>query len=135
MTYTDFISKITNSKPEEWIYDDELGLYVYKGNINISIVSDRSKEYSDEFYEDWVKMYPDPKGHRHRFFLKYRQSIIETFYAVAVDGDRMFIPYPKSVSDLKISIKQYNLGKIINIPYQINDFNYYLKLAGIEIES
>lgn len=134
MNYDDFIKKIVQSNPNDWLYDDDLGLYILKTDINISILSDRSNEQNDEFYEKWVEKFPDPKGYRRRFFLRYLGNIIESFYTVAVDGYRMLIPYPKSAIDLIISKKQYDIGNIINIPYSGYGFDEYLTMAGIEIE-
>jgi len=131
MNYDDFIKEIMNSKIEDWLYDDDLGLYVLKSNISISIQSDREDNEDREFYEKWVEIYPDPKGYRARFYLKYYGNIIESFYTVAVDGYRMLIPYPKSRNDLSINSKQYHIGEILNIPYSGNNFDEYLKMAGI----
>lgn len=133
MDYNDFIKEILDSNTEDWLYDDDLGLYVLKTNICISLQSDRTDNDDRDFYEKWLENYPDTKGYRARFFLKYYGNIIESFYTVAVDGYRMLIPYPKSVTQLSISKKQYQIGKIVNIPYSGYDFDEYLTTAGIKI--
>jgi hypothetical protein len=135
MRYDDFINELVSSDIEDWIYDDDLGLYIYKNNITISIESDRNDLDDREFYEDWVEKFPDPKGYRARFFLKYNGNIVESFYTVAVDGYRMLIPYPKSIKNMIITNKQYKIGRIINIPYSGYGFEDYLKRAGIDIVS
>lgn len=134
MNYDEFMKEILDSNVDDWLYDDELGLYVLKSNLAISIQSDREDIEDREFYEKWVESYPDPKGYRARFFLKYFGNIIESLYTVAVDGYRMLIPYPKTRTELTISTKQYTIGKIVNIPYNGHDFDDYLQRANIKID-
>lgn len=38
MTYDGLKDTIVNSEPEEWLYDDEKGLFVFKNDVLISIV-------------------------------------------------------------------------------------------------
>ncbi len=133
MNYNNFIKEIMDSNIDDWSYDDEIGLYVLKSNIAISIQSDRSDNEDRDFYEKWLEQYSDPKGYRARFFLKYFGNIIESFYTAAVDGYRMLIPYPKSTNKLIINKKQYHIGTIINIPYSGYNFDNYLETAGISV--
>lgn len=134
MNYDEFINKIINSDINDWLYDDDLGLYILKTDINISILSDRSDGGDDTFYEKWVEKFSDPKGYRRRFFLRYAGNTIESFYTVAVDGYRMLIPYPKSAVNLIITKKQFAIGNIVNIPYSSYGFEEYLNMAEIKTE-
>lgn len=135
ISYGEFIKQIIESEVNDWIYDDDLGLYIFKKNICISIISDRDDTEDKDFFESWVENYPDSKAYRARFFLRYNGSIIETFYTVAVDGYRQLIPYPKSIHNLVINNKQYRIGKILNIPYKSYDFDEYLNMANIQVNS
>jgi len=133
MEYQKFIETIASSKPEDWSYDDDLGLYVYLNDISISIISDRSATDFDDsrFQEDWVTKFPDPKAYKSRFFLRYNGVTIESFYTVAVDGYRALIPYPK-LMNMSINSKQYAIAKIVNKPYM--QFEDKLREAKIIIE-
>jgi hypothetical protein len=131
MTYENFIEKIVESKIDQWIYDDDLGLYIFRNDISITIQRDKEKHEDNDFNEPWVKKYSDPKGYKQGFFLRYNGTLIEKFYTVSVDGYRMYIPYPKSSTDLTINKKKYNIGKIVNI---VNSYNFdeYLRSGNIE---
>jgi hypothetical protein len=132
MRYDDFKSQIRDSTPDDWIYDDELGKYIFIGDIRISILSDRSEKIGDEgFYESWASKFPDSKVFRKIYFLQFNGSIIEQFYTVAVDGHRSYIPYP-SLKSMTITREQYAIGRILNSIHGYN-FEEYLQLAGIKV--
>ena len=118
MLYKDFIADIESSNHNDWMYDDELGLYIFKGNINISILSDREwvLEGDDQyFHEEWAENNP------------------ETVYGAYVDGMRCFIPIPR-ISDMTISKFQYSVGEIINNCINVmNNYDDYLRRAGIQV--
>ena len=132
MSYDDFMSTISNSNPDEWNYDDELGLFILQSDISISILSDRSDYDGDEgFYEDWATNFTNPNAVRKKYFFRYNGIIIYTFYTVRVDGSRSDIPYP-TLNGMTITEQQYNFGKIVNSIHGY-DFNEYLNLAGITV--
>jgi hypothetical protein len=111
-----------------------VGKYIFKGDIGISILSDRTDppDGDNNFYEDWAKIFPDPHAKRKRYFLQFNDSIIETLYTAAVDGYRCYIPYPR-IKDLTITDKQYQIGRIINGVFFGHNFEEYLSMAGIKI--
>lgn len=136
MLYKDFVADIEESDYTDWTYDDELGLYIFKGNIDISILNDREWNLegdSQYYHEEWAKKNPDPKAYRKRFYLRYRGNVIETIYGAYVDGMRCFIPSPK-LADMTISSFQYSVGAIINNCITTGyDYDSYLKRAGVTV--
>ncbi|MDP4092822.1 MAG: hypothetical protein Q8920_05605 [Bacillota bacterium] len=134
VSYEEFILTIVNSEKEEWLYDDDLGRYVFRNDIRITIISDRGENEDRDFFENWATQFPDQHAFRARFFLCFNGSIIEAFYSAAVDGYRALIPYPR-ITDLTITNNQYRIGRIINIPYTvvIDRYDEYLSQAGIRI--
>ncbi len=132
MHYEDYIETITMSLKEDWMYDDEVGRYVLKTNVSISILADR--EYDERFNEEWVETFSDSTAYANRYNLLYNGSVVETFYATAVDGYRMLIPYPRR-QDMTISRRQYGIGVILNKPYTdvIDQYDDYLSMAQISI--
>lgn len=130
MTYENFINIIANSEPSDWIYDDDIGLYVFRNDINITINSDRLDNEDREFHEDWATNFPDSHAVRARFFLKFNGTIISVFYTAAVDGYRCLIPYTE-MGTRSITQTKYRIGRILNIPYR--DFDEYLQSAGITV--
>ena len=130
MTHEEFISTIAKSEPEEWTYDDDLQLYIFRGNVSISIVSDKD-DNDREFHAEWVHNFSNESAKRARFFLRYNGSTVKTFYTAAVDGYRALIPYPNS--DMCITDIQYRIGRIVNIPFNavIDNYDDYLNQAGV----
>ncbi|MGI1810591.1 hypothetical protein [Priestia sp. TGN 0903] len=132
MMLQEFKNKIIESAPQEWTYDDEMGLYVFEGDISITIEAVRNNDEDDSFFEPWVETYPDTQAYRKIFNLRYNGSTIEQFYTAAVDGYRMYIPYPRR-ADMTISQEQYRIGLVIN---QINtgySMEDYLSTGGITV--
>lgn len=134
MTYDEFIETIVSSEPSDWIYDDAKATYIFKPDLSISIV-EKEIDYEETglFYEEWATDFPDSKARRVEFELCYNRSEIETFCTAYVDGMRMAIPYPK-LGTLTITQKQYQIGKIINIPNEGYGFDSYLSRAKITVE-
>jgi hypothetical protein len=132
MRYGDFMQLISNSSEEDWLYDDEIGKFVFRNDIRISIQSDRSVSIGDDgFYEEWATNFSDSNANRKKYFLQFNDCIIDTFYTVRVDGGRSDIPYPK-LESMTITNEQYNIGQIVNSIHGYN-FDEYLDSAGISI--
>ena len=130
----DIIGLLLSSNPSDWTYDDDRGVYIYSNDISLQIKEDRTEDFV-QFDEPWVKNYSDPIAHKALFRLFYNANELETFYFASVDGARMFIPYPLSQTNLRISKKQYLIGMIINYPFQRNySFDDYLQRADIVVD-
>ena len=127
----EILKMLFSSNPEDWTYSDEDGIYYLSNDISLQIKEIRSDE-SESFNEPWVKKYPDQSATRAIFTICYGDTKIDKYYFASVDGGRMFIPYPKSSNDLRITLNQYLLGKIINYPWKNGyDFDDYLQRANI----
>ena len=125
--------KLNNSDKDDWIYNDESGIYILKNDIALRIQHIRTEEIFP-FEESWVKRFEDPNATKELFHILYNGNIIKYFYCALVDGARMFIPLPKSPSKLTISYQQYKFGEIVNICFR-DYFNRYLEMANILVES
>lgn len=135
MTYSEYLQIIADSDISDWNYDDERGSYLYLPDISIMMQS-KKEDDAKEFCEKWVENYTNPKAYMHVIELYYNGMRIDDFYTAAVDGNRMYIPYPK-IKTMSITQTQYGMGRIVNIPNLVNDvFNYdeYLKQGGITIK-
>lgn len=134
MTYDEFKNTILSSDVEDWIYDDEKSLYIYKQNLSITIIGNEM-DYGEDglFYEDWVMNFPNKEARKKTYELCYNGVEIETFYTVYVDGIRMAIPYPK-LDDMSITKEQYGIGNIVNIPNAGYGFDEYLRRSNITVK-
>ena len=122
---------ISESRVEDWIYDDSDGRYVFKNNIAITMQRDRDDDTDLE--EDWVeRFFHHPTASRQMVYLCYLGTIIEIFYTASVDEARMNIPYPR-LTDMTISRQQYNIGRVVNLQEcgVMDRYDDYLRTAGI----
>lgn len=135
MQYNEFIDKLVDSKLEQWIYDDDLGNYVFKNDLSITMKQDRKGD-EEEFYEEWIKKFiHHPTATVMKVYLCFNGNIIDTFYTASVDESRMYIPYPKSDTELIITYEKYKIGRIINLSTcnVMDRYDEYLKKAGIKV--
>ena len=135
MRYDQYFELICKSMPEDWNYDDDVGIYLYKDDIDIVIENDiRWLENTDDTcYEEWASKFHNHHAYRKRFILMYRDKVIKHFYGVFVNGCRCFIPLPDA--NMKITKEQYGVAKIINSFILSNEeFDSYLKQANIITE-
>lgn len=134
MTYKMFMDEIENSNPDDWLYDDEKGIFVFKKDLLITIVGKEiDYEESGRFYEEWATDFPDPKAYKKEFEICYANNPIETLYTCSVDGGRMYIPYP-DVKNMTISKRTYKLGEIVNVMNKAYGYGSYLERAGISVK-
>lgn len=133
MTYEEYKAIIAKSNAADWIYDDEYQSYLYKQDISITLKARLEEE--KEIYEKWSEIFPDEKAYKHVIEFYYNGARIDDFLTVSVNSHRMCIPYPK-VGKLTITTEQYNIGRIINIPYYdvIDRYDEYLRTAGITVK-
>lgn len=127
MKYDELIKKILNSKKEDWIPFDELGIWVFKDDLLISI-QDESPAPREYFYEEWATKHPDQNAYQMRFFIKYANNPIADIYAADVDGGRAIIPYPDL--ETKCIDKFHNkIGEIVNS--DITRYHEYIERSGL----
>lgn len=136
MQYNEFINKIVDSEIEQWTYDDDLGNYVFKNDISITMKQDRIGDEYEVFYEKWVENFAHhPTATKMKVYLCFNGNIVDTFYTVSVDEARMYIPYTKSALELTITYEKYKIGRLINYANcdVIDRYDEYLKQAGIKV--
>jgi hypothetical protein len=128
----EIINTVTSSNGSDWTYFENRSLYVYNDNPDITILHQENTESEKEFHESWTRNFPDPVAYRAIHQIFYRTTIVAEEFLVAVDGYRMYIPLPKTAMDLKISMKQYKFGKLINHFIPLGErYDEYLRRAGI----
>ena len=141
MTYNEYVGTIVNSDKNDWVYDDSRQSYLYLPDISIMMKAkdetiNEDGEWRHKFEESWTENFTKPDAYVHTIELYYNGMVISDFHTTIVDGGRMCIPYPKR-PDMTITKDQYGIGKIINIPYSVNDIytlDEYLRQAGITVE-
>ncbi|HEC37305.1 MAG TPA: hypothetical protein ENI29_03655 [bacterium] len=139
---TDIITKILEtSHPNKWTYSDSQGVYTYNIDVDLTIrIKEDVRGNWEEFKEDWVIKFPDPKASKIIVNIYYRSSFIKDYLFVLVDGGRYIIAPPNTPTDLRITRFQYNLGRILSCNYlfyrddNLAEYDYKLRQAGIIID-
>jgi len=119
LSLEDIEDVLVNSKPDEWQYRDDYGIYIFKPNVELNIrIRDKERESVkddyDKFEEDWVEEFSDKNARRVIARVFFRGSFVTEYIFISVDGGRMLLPLPKAYKDLRITSFQYKLGKILN---------------------
>lgn len=118
------------SSQEDWIIDDELGVFTYKNDVSLCIEKAELDTHID-FNESWATNHPDKKATVTTYIIKYNRNFIERKTLVNVDGYRATLPMPKSIDDLVVTKEQVNFAKIVNIGNRVEE---YLSRSDIRIE-
>ena len=148
-----------SSKPNDWLYDDEVGIYTYKHDVELNIsIRDKidakiidaitillEKKSSDDvekafkqdwesgrFQEEWVKNYPDKNAYRLIVKINYSGAFIKEYLFVYVDGCREIVPAPDPINH-SISTFQFNFGRILNRTQNIEEYLAVIKTGRIKM--
>lgn len=124
--------RIGESSPSDWSYYDPEATYRFKPDVALRIVH-QPVETLRQFPEAWAHRFPDPSAVSLKFTIYYHATPIKDEYAVAVDGGRAYIPYPKSASVLTITRWQYTFAQIIHLSNSRYDLDDYLERSGIVV--
>ena len=136
-TSKEYLNKIlSEAVPEDFEYSEDglIRQYLYKDDVGIRLMMDLSEEMVS-FEEPWVSKFEDPDGYKQEVYLEYNGTRIKTFRFVDVDGGRYYIPYPKSMNDLRISPFQYRLACILNQQLGGYGIDQGLDVAGITVDN
>lgn len=125
---------IMKSAPEDYMYDDYDGLYVYNPDINLRISLEETEEFEGEFEEPWVSKFANKVGQKQLVRIYYLATPICKVYCVWVDGSRHLIPMPLGIGNLNINPFQYKIGSILNYHFPSRGFDQALHKAGIKIQ-
>jgi hypothetical protein len=128
MTYEELKQLLQESKKEDWLYDDERGIFTFKKDLNITI----RREYFDNstyYTEEWANNFFKPAT-RLMYEIYYGASFVEYLYFISLDEGRAEVPLPTLPPDLKITKYQEAIAKIVDIG---NSFENYRERAGITV--
>lgn len=114
---------------KNWTYLDEFGEYILKEDPNLRI--ERCDfESRESFYEDWAIKHNDPDAFKYTYTIFYSNSKINTFYLVAVDGYRAYIPMPQ-LNTTTISKRNYLLALAVD---NIGSLDEYITDSALTVE-
>ena len=132
MNYNELLKTILTSSRDDWLFNDERGIYTYKNDLNIWIKRKDIDFDRDKFGgEDWATKHPDPNAYREIYEIYYNSSFVEEKMLVSVDGFRASLPLPK-VGTNKVKEEDYQFAKIVD---QLNTLDEYINRANLEVSN
>lgn len=72
MKYSEIIDLIKNSENSDWLHVPQTETFVYKSDVNLTFR--RSAEPREEFQENWIPTYQNPKSYSVSYELFYNRS-------------------------------------------------------------
>jgi len=130
MDYNELKQTILDSNMNDWLFNDERGIYTYKNNLDIWIKRKDIDFDRDKFAgEDWATRHPDPNAYREIYEIYYGTSFIEEKMLVSVDGFRASLPLPK-IRTNKVKKEDYQFARIVD---QLNTLDEYMSRANLEV--
>jgi hypothetical protein len=131
MTYDEVISKILDSKKDDWVnltIANRVAISVNKQDVNLQIETAFVK--GDEYFKaEWVNKFPNPQACTYFFHVRYGSSIIHEAYMVSVDT--YMIPLPRDLKNLAVTMLDY---KIALIHRDADQLKQGMEIAGITVQ-
>jgi len=128
-------TRVLSSNPDDWSYDDDIGVYSNMHDIRLQIRQPR-EDRLDSFREGWTDRFPDPTAYRDFYEIYYDNNRVCDYFQVLVDGCRVSLPIPDLGDTLTISSEQYTFGKLVHDAgnNRLYGFDEYLRRAGITVD-
>lgn len=126
-TFEEYIKEYSWKK--EFIDHKEVWICENDSSYQIEIA-----DKSEEFSEEWTRVYPDSRGSSKRdVYLSINGSRIKSYIFVSVDGGRIFIPLPKKEVDVSNNVHYYWERKSLDflIGEIIGEFYIYESIGGV----
>jgi hypothetical protein len=138
MNFEDIRNILKTSNPKDWLYDNNYGIYTYKPDVELNILTQHPDEpdSNKKFEEDWTNKFSNKNAWMLVAKVYYSGSFVRLYLFVRADGDRIIIGMPKSAAELEITHLQYNMGKIMsyrNIEGNLSDYDPRFNTSEIEV--
>lgn len=132
MNYEELQEIFRTTVKDEWLFNDERGIYTYKNDLNLRIQRREIDFDSDKFQGvNWANKFPNPVAYRTIYEIYYGASFIKEKLLIAVDGFRATLPLPKIGTNF-IKSEDYRFAKIVDQSSTLDD---YMKIAKLMCEA
>jgi hypothetical protein len=131
MTYTELTEMLADARPDEWLHDDDQGVWTFKRDLQVTVRERRGDADLGTLAEPWATRLGHDPVHVRIFDLWFGASLVKGFYFASVDGTRALLPYPKTQEDLTITHEQWGIAVAVNS--HTGHLDEYLAQAGIRV--
>ncbi|RYL29488.1 hypothetical protein [Acinetobacter piscicola] len=130
MRYSEIIDLIKNSENSDWLHVPQTETFVYKSDVNLTFR--RSAEPREEFQENWIPTYQNPKSYSVSYELFYNRSPLYHVTFVEVDGQRCALPLPSGDPKLFVYAFDHKLASLIDKQNVFEDYFEKTQLPVLE---
>jgi|GEM_PF-2680138 len=131
MQYEDLMKTIRQSERESWLFDDDMGIWTLRQDLDIRIHRRQADDVPGPFEEPWAVNHPDPKATPVFYDIYYRSSFVETFMLIRVDGGKAAVPPPEKPNTTVIAHDDYQLAVQVDTKKTLDE---YIKRSGLTVE-
>ena len=128
MTYDELLETLHRSVSGDWLYHKQNGVFTFRHNLDVRVEKATFPKKDDSYKESWACRLSDSKARKVVYDLYFRNSVVERFTLISVDGGAAEIPVPKHGLGLVISSKDYAVAQVVNRKGQLDE---YLDRCGI----
>jgi hypothetical protein len=131
MTYDSLIQTLIDSRPEDWLRNEDEKVWTLKRDLSVT-VRERREEHVRTLDEPWAMFAHHGPADIRIFEVWYGAAFVSKYDFAVVDGGRALLPYPKSRDDLRITRIQLAIAIAVN--RQDDSLHRYLHMVGIVVE-
>jgi hypothetical protein len=131
MTYDGLIQMLIDSRPDDWLRNEDEKVWTLKRDLNVT-VRERREEHVGKLDEPWAMFGHHGPADIRIFEVWHGASFVSKYNFAVVDGGKAVLPYPKSSDDLRITRVQLALAIAVN--RQDDSLHRYLHMVGIVVE-
>ena len=121
MIYDDVMKTIRDSECDDWLFDDEKGIFTLRDDLDVRIERRDPDDLLASYTEPWANNHSDLNATRVFFDIYYRSSFVETFMLVYVDGARACLPYPDAGTTI-IPFARYRLARAVDHQDKLDEY-------------
>jgi hypothetical protein len=131
MTYDSLIQTLIDSRPEDWLRNEDEKVLTFKRDLNVT-VRERREAHVGTLDEPWAVFGHHGPADIRIFEVWYGASFVGKYNFALVDGGRALLPFPQSNDHLRITRIQLAIALAVN--RQDDSLHRYLHMAGIAVE-
>jgi hypothetical protein len=120
---------IQDSVKNDWLVNEEYQEMVFIKDPSIRIKwADSDRGFT--INEKWAICHPDRNAYEVKYNIIFKDTVIERFTLVHIDGNRAAVPYPKAGANI-ITRKEYNYSLLFN---DMKNLNEYIRHSHLIVE-
>jgi hypothetical protein len=130
MTYDELMEILHRAVPGDWLYNKAHGVFTNRHDLDIRIERVAASGQDEVYLEHWACLSPGSAAKTVQYRVYYRNTMVEEFKLVELEGGEAQLPMPRHGVRLTVSAKDYALAKAVNVSGRLDE---YMKLCDISV--